>query len=48
MSAWDNPELVSEFGIAARNRYLKYFRVETMIQLYLKVYREIVEADESF
>ena len=39
---WDNPALVAQYGIAARQRYLNLFTAENMGHAYTKIYKNLL------
>jgi len=40
-SLWDDPDMATAMGRAARQRYLRYFTADVMTESYCKIYREI-------
>jgi rhamnosyl/mannosyltransferase len=44
---WDNPKMVESFGKAARKRYEKYFKIETMAKSYFDVYKDVYTKNQE-
>jgi rhamnosyl/mannosyltransferase len=44
---WNNPERAAAMGHNARLRYMNFFTADSMVQAYVKLYKDVISPFES-